>query len=103
MAWTTPLTWTAGELVTAAIMNAHVRDNENAILGGLVGVGFTELDLLGTGSAPAASAAGHATMYYDTVQQALLGSLNGGPYTPVGSPIYMNPFIISRWRDIVRS
>lgn len=27
MAWTTPRTWTAGETVTAAIMNTHVRDN----------------------------------------------------------------------------
>lgn len=28
MAWTTPRTWTAGETVTAALMNTHVRDNE---------------------------------------------------------------------------
>ena len=27
MAWTTPRTWTTGELVTAAFMNTHVRDN----------------------------------------------------------------------------
>lgn len=27
MAWTTPRTWTTGELVTASIMNTHVRDN----------------------------------------------------------------------------
>lgn len=27
MAWTAPRTWTTGELVTAPIMNAHVRDN----------------------------------------------------------------------------
>ncbi len=26
MAWTAPRTWVAGENVTAAIMNAHVRD-----------------------------------------------------------------------------
>ena len=31
MTWTTPRTWTTGETVTAAIMNAHVRDNFNAI------------------------------------------------------------------------
>jgi hypothetical protein len=31
MAWTTPRTWTTGELVTAAIMNAHIRDNQNVI------------------------------------------------------------------------
>lgn len=27
MAWTAPRTWVAGEIVTAAIMNTHVRDN----------------------------------------------------------------------------
>lgn len=27
MAWTTPRTWATGELVTAALMNTHVRDN----------------------------------------------------------------------------
>jgi len=27
MAWSTPRTWTTGEVVTAAIMNAHVKDN----------------------------------------------------------------------------
>jgi hypothetical protein len=31
MAWTTPRTWTAGEVVTAAMMNAHVRDNLNVL------------------------------------------------------------------------
>ena len=29
MAWTTPRTWTTGETVTAALMNAQVRDNLN--------------------------------------------------------------------------
>ena len=33
MAWTTPRTWVAGELVTASIMNTHVRDNLTALLG----------------------------------------------------------------------
>ena len=31
MAWTTPRTWSDGELVTAAIMNTHVRDNQLTI------------------------------------------------------------------------
>lgn len=31
--WTIPRTWTAGETVTAANMNTHVRDNELAITG----------------------------------------------------------------------
>lgn len=32
MAWTTPRTWVAGEIVTAALMNTHVRDNENVLV-----------------------------------------------------------------------
>lgn len=31
MAWTAPRTWVAGELVTASIMNTHVRDNFEAL------------------------------------------------------------------------
>lgn len=31
MAWTTPRTWTASEVVTSSIMNTHVRDNLNAL------------------------------------------------------------------------
>ena len=33
MSWTAPRTWVAGETVTAALMNTHVRDNLNAIGG----------------------------------------------------------------------
>jgi len=31
MAWTAPRTWVDGELVTAALMNTHVRDNLNTV------------------------------------------------------------------------
>lgn len=31
MAWSTPRTWTADEVVTAAIMNSHLRDNLNVL------------------------------------------------------------------------
>lgn len=31
MAWTSPRTWVAAETVTAALMNAHVRDNLKAL------------------------------------------------------------------------
>jgi hypothetical protein len=31
MAWTTPKTWAAGEVLTAANFNAHIRDNLNAV------------------------------------------------------------------------
>ena len=31
MAWTTPKTWTTGDLVTATDLNTHVRDNMNVL------------------------------------------------------------------------
>lgn len=31
MAWTTPRTWVTSEVVTAATMNVHIRDNFNAL------------------------------------------------------------------------
>ncbi|MBN1679581.1 MAG: hypothetical protein JW966_04765 [Anaerolineae bacterium] len=31
MAWTSPKTWEAGELVTATLFNTHLRDNLNAL------------------------------------------------------------------------
>ena len=31
MAWTTPRTWTDGEIPTAAILNTHITDNLNAL------------------------------------------------------------------------
>jgi len=34
MAWTTPRTWVAGELVTASMLNTHLRDNLNYLYGG---------------------------------------------------------------------
>lgn len=41
MAWTTPRTWTTTELVTAAMMNTHVRDNLS-FLAGTVGASNTD-------------------------------------------------------------
>lgn len=34
MAWSTPRTWVTGELVTAAIMNQYVRDQQDWLVGG---------------------------------------------------------------------
>ncbi len=34
MAWTTPRTWATSELVTAALLNTHLRDNFNYLYGG---------------------------------------------------------------------
>lgn len=32
MAWTTPRTWSSNEIVTAALLNTHVRDNEGFLI-----------------------------------------------------------------------
>lgn len=34
MSWTNPVTWLAGQIVTAALLNTHVRDNLNELRGG---------------------------------------------------------------------
>ena len=64
MAWTGPRTWVVGELVDAAILNAHIRDNWTAwsthVHGGsggdgaiqLVGVDSINYDHISTPSAP---------------------------------------------------
>ena len=36
MAWTSPRTWVSGELVTASLMNTHIRDNETFLYGSIV-------------------------------------------------------------------
>lgn len=41
MAWTAPRTWTTGEVVTASIMNTHVRDNMREVWRELAYVEFT--------------------------------------------------------------
>lgn len=41
MAWTSPLTWVAGSAITAAQLNAHVRDNESWLKDALTVHGIT--------------------------------------------------------------
>lgn len=59
MAWTTPRTWTTTELVTAAMMNTHVRDNLDFLAGwesalsnqditGFTNTSYADLDALTT-------------------------------------------------------
>jgi len=38
LAFTTPRTWVSGELITAALMNTFVRDNQNAMIAGYMSV-----------------------------------------------------------------
>lgn len=49
MSWTIPRTWVTGEIVTASIMNAHVRDNLSWVTRP-VAVKSTEKDIVNTAS-----------------------------------------------------
>lgn len=49
MGWTAPRTWVTGELITEAMMNAHIRDNFNYLFGSNGGQAFNSA-LLTTGS-----------------------------------------------------
>lgn len=50
MAWTIPRTWVAGEVITAANVNTHLRDNLLAISGAWVAFTTTWSGTLGNGS-----------------------------------------------------
>lgn len=73
MAWTAPRTWTTGELVTAAIMNTHVRDNQ---LQTAVAIATT------AGQIPYASAANTLAMLNAVAAGSVLAS-NGTAAAPV--------------------
>lgn len=51
MTYTTPRTWSAGETVTASLMNAHLRDNLNSISPKVawVSIGSPDGAVIGTG------------------------------------------------------
>ena len=44
MPYTQPRTWSAGETVTASLMNAHVRDNMNAVAPKVLGISIGSPD-----------------------------------------------------------
>jgi hypothetical protein len=48
MAWTTPRNWTTGELATAALLNAHLRDNLNLLKTSISNDGITWSGNVGT-------------------------------------------------------
>jgi hypothetical protein len=98
MAWTTPRTWVTGETVTAALLNAHIRDNQRETspftvttagdlsyadgansMNSRVGIGAALSVLASTGSAPiwrtpTNAADSGAGTYMGTVYESL-----GGP------------------------
>lgn len=70
MAWTTPRTWVAGEQPTAALFNAHLRDNLNAIAA--VGItGWTDY----TASATWTGSGSNPTVTCDQARYCQVGKL----------------------------
>jgi len=49
MAWTAPRTWVTSEIVTAALMNTHVRDNLSYLKTEADKLGFAFVDYTGSG------------------------------------------------------
>src|SRR3990167_2256647 len=74
MAWMTPRTWVAGELVTAAILNTHLRDQLNALIQGGVASSYLRL---AQSTAPAGIAS-EFVLYSLTSDGLLKGKSNNG-------------------------
>lgn len=77
MAWTAPRTWTTGELVTAAIMNTHVRDNELFLVARGLYDGFNRADSTTLGNANSGHAWTENAGNQEIVGNALRGVSNG--------------------------
>ncbi len=86
MAWTTPRTWVTNELVTAAIMNTHVRDNLNETIGAITGTDSSIL-IAGSGGSPDWHGASHnidlttATSSGNTTMTTSWANMVTGAYT----------------------
>ena len=83
MSWTTPTTRTTGELITASIWNTDLVDDLIALQQGAIALVKVQFD--GASSDPAVSAAGDATIAYNSASNQMRLSMNGGAYTPLGS------------------
>lgn len=75
MAWTTPRTWVPGELVTATMMNTHVRDQLNFLIDG--GGNFIGVESGKNLYLDAASGAGGDT-YFEEVTANVVRLITGG-------------------------
>ena len=104
MAWTAPRTWVTGETVTAALMNAHIRDNflETSAttvttagdlvyadaansMGSRVGIGAANAHLVSDGSSPVwraiATDVDTGTGVHRLTGYASLANLSASPFT----------------------
>lgn len=86
MAYVAPTVRTTGDLITASIWNADIVNNIQAIVAGLIGVGFAAVDLVGAAGDPSVSAAGHAVIALNTTTGTVRQSISGGAFTDLGNP-----------------
>lgn len=91
MAWTAPRTWVSGEVVTAAIMNVHVRDNLLHVYGMITGTISQQVKIVG------ANGAGGTV----TVPAIILDDADTGLFAPVAANIAIaaNGVEVQRWFD----
>lgn len=83
MAWTTPRTWVTSEIVTAALLNTHLRDNFNVTLPGIAAAAGDTFYASGanTGAVRSAGSAGQGYI------------MNAGATAPIwGAPTHLNEF-----------
>jgi hypothetical protein len=73
MAWTTPGTAVAGDVLTAAFWNSNVRDNTNAIYGAIRRLGYQERTTVYTNSATTVASA--ANIFSSSITFTALGSV----------------------------
>lgn len=80
MAWTTPRTWVAGEIVTAAQLNTHVRDDLNILKSSINDDGtlrgWTLLDRVFTETADLTNSTTETSMYSYSVPGGTLSTNN---------------------------
>lgn len=78
MPWTAPVPATAGQIMTAAFLNAQLYGNFVAVQAGTIAL--TQVTLDGAASDPAVSPAGDAVIAYNTTLGLLRRSVNGGAF-----------------------
>jgi hypothetical protein len=88
MAWTTPRTWVAGELVTETVLNTDLRDNLNLLKTSISDAG--KLNALSTtylADLSGVNLTGVSLLASNNVHTAGINNFNGGAATRVLIPV----------------
>lgn len=101
MAWTSPRTWIAGETVTAALMNTHIRDNETELRAGGIALASQAANdfgypssatqwarVAGGANAPSVWGSWTPTYYKNDNATELATSVNSAVYAQIGRCVF---------------